>query len=92
MRSNFGGRGSRNGRRHPYFGISFELGPVASAIASVFFIIAGLIPTFLGLISFNIILLVIGVVFVVAGVYEFRKNVRIIKMKKHKKELNDEEE
>ena len=76
MRISFGG-GRGRGPFSPR--ISFELGPVASCVVSVFIILVGI---FALLISFgNIIVIIIGIIFIALGVFEFRANKRKIKSK-----------
>lgn len=83
MRISFGG-GRRRGPYSPH--ISFELGPVGSMIVGLIMtIIGGFIIAF-SLLFFNVILLVIGLVFFVLGIYNYKINKSIIKTNKNKED------
>ena len=66
-----GGHGRGRGPR-----ISVELGPVGSAIACAIITVIGTFVTLLALITFNFILIFIGAVFLLIGIFGFRSNIQ----------------
>lgn len=71
MRISFGGGHRRGGPR-----LSFELGPLGSAIMCLISAIIGGMVVLYSIMFFNIILLIAGVLFVLVGIFGYRSNIR----------------
>ena len=85
MRISFGG-GPRRGGHHFGPSISFHLGPMGSAIGCLITAIIGVFVTLFSLIAFNVMLLLIGVLFIFIGIIGYRSNMRIVKSRKNRDE------